>query len=118
MKIYITTSGSKVLTIGLYPNENTQEVIIKDSELQYYSDNLNWVTYVGGKLYVDTTRKTEDLLWFSKRDRIEQLKQMLKETDWMVTVNMELKDAGLPIKYPSLHTTRQGWRDEINELER
>ena len=49
--------------------------------------------------------------------RYVELFEMLKETDWKVIVNAELIQAGLPPKYPNLHTQRQAWRDEINQLE-
>jgi hypothetical protein len=49
--------------------------------------------------------------------RIEELKQLLLESDWKVIVNSELVQAGLQPKYPNLHTERQVWRDEINQLE-
>lgn len=49
--------------------------------------------------------------------RIEELKQLLLNSDWKVIVNAELVQAGLPPKYPNLHIERQAWRDEINELE-
>jgi hypothetical protein len=49
--------------------------------------------------------------------RYTQLFELLRETDWKVIVNAELIQAGLPPKYPDLHTQRQAWRDEINKLE-
>jgi hypothetical protein len=53
----------------------------------------------------------------SIQSRLAHLKSFLLETDWKVIVNSELVQAGLEQKYPNLHTERQVWRDEINQLE-
>jgi hypothetical protein len=45
--------------------------------------------------------------------------ELLKESDFKVIVNQELRLAGLMPKYDPimLHAERQAWRDEINKLE-
>jgi hypothetical protein len=50
--------------------------------------------------------------------RYQELLRLLQDTDWKVIVNAELLQAGLPPKYPDLHSQRQAWRDEINVLEK
>jgi hypothetical protein len=52
-----------------------------------------------------------------KNKKIIELKKLLSDSDWKVIVNSELVQAELPLKYPDLHTERQAWRDEINQLE-
>jgi hypothetical protein len=51
--------------------------------------------------------------------RYLSLFELLKESDWKVIVNQELRLAGLMPKYDPiiLHQQRQAWRDEINKLE-
>jgi hypothetical protein len=51
--------------------------------------------------------------------RYLSLFELLKESDWKVIVNQELRLAGLMPKYDPimLHAERQAWRDEINKLE-
>jgi hypothetical protein len=70
------------------------------------------IIYIG----IDQERKKREELT-AKKDRIIELKTFLLETDWKVIVNSELIQQGLAPKYENLHTERQAWRDEINQLE-
>jgi hypothetical protein len=70
------------------------------------------IIYIG----IDQEGKKRDELT-AKKDRIIELKTFLLETDWKVIVNSELIQEGLTPKYQNLHTQRQAWRDEINQLE-
>jgi hypothetical protein len=81
----------------------------------------NWLEQNTGTLYFLDTKFYKKEIVDNKeiQAQIIQLHQNLSETDWKVVVNQELKALGQPAKYDEqeLHTTRQGWRDEINILE-
>jgi cell division protein FtsB len=64
-----------------------------------------------------TVEEKNSVLMGSIQSRLSHLKFFLLESDWKVIVNSELVQAGLEAKYPNLHSERQAWRDEINELE-
>jgi hypothetical protein len=82
--------------------------------------NLGYDSIINGKIvHIGITKQEEkSIIENEKNARIQDLKQLLTETDWKVVVNAERIQAGLPLKYPDLHSQRQVWRDEINQLEK
>lgn len=50
-------------------------------------------------------------------NKIIELKELLKETDWMIVANSELIQQNLEIKYKDIHKKRKEWRKQINILE-
>lgn len=81
-------------------------------EMGVYEVDKGKLVYVGYSQEVLDEQLKEERI-----HRIKKLKRLLQESDWKVVVNSELIAAGLNAKYPDLHTERQAWRDEINELE-
>ena len=81
--------------------------------------NLGYDSIINGKIvHIGITKQEEQsIIENEKIARVQDLKQLLIETDWKVVVNSERIQAGLPLKYPNLHQERQAWRDEINKLE-
>jgi hypothetical protein len=81
--------------------------------------NLGYDSIINGKIvHIGITKQElESVAQSQKIARIQELKQLLIETDWKVVVNAERIQAGLPIKYEQLHNERQAWRNEINILE-
>jgi hypothetical protein len=79
---------------------NLQEI----KDMIYSDDNL-------------TIDEKKSVLRGSIISRLANLKFSLSESDWKVIVNSELIQAGLEPKYTDLHSERQTWRDEINQLE-
>jgi len=82
--------------------------------------NLGYDSIINGKIvHIGITKQElESVAQSQKIARIQELKQLLIETDWKVVVNSERIQAGLPLKYLNLHQERQAWRDEINKLEK
>lgn len=110
--------SKQALFIGINKNsEHSIELELDDAGFQQLADNLDFVFIKNGVPVIDNTFKTKYLNEIDNKNRIEELKSLLAATDWKVTVNAELLQAGLPLKYPNLHEERQAWRDEINELE-
>lgn len=54
----------------------------------------------------------------SKKSRISDLRYFLSSSDYKVIKNQELLAAGLQAEYnpADLHSQRQAWRDELNQL--
>lgn len=110
--------SKQALFIGINKNsEHSIELELDDAGFKQLADNLDFVFIKNGVPVIDNTFKTKYLNEIDSKNRIEELKSLLAATDWKVTVNAELFQAGLPLKYPNLHEERQAWRDEINELE-
>ena len=108
----------KALFIGIARgSENCIELELDESKFLEISNNLDFIFIKNGEPILNENYKTEYLEKLNSKNRIEELKQLLASTDWKVIVNAELIQAGLDPKYPNLHTERQAWRDEINELE-
>lgn len=95
----------------LYNEESKDLVFTEGIETKEYYESLNYI--------VVQNSFAENIIQKEKNSyKILELKQKLKETDWMITVNSELLQQGLEVKYPNIHNERQSWRDEINELEK
>lgn len=119
MTIYIVSRDNQILGYSKYPTDDPTMV-----EYQYEAESMlefskiyESLKIVDNQLIVDdqeAIKKADNLV---KHLRIMDLKILLKESDWKVTVNSELAAENLPLKYPGLHAERQAWRDEINQLE-
>jgi hypothetical protein len=109
---------TQVLFLGIEKNsEHSIELELDDEEYAELANDLDFMFIKNGKPVLDQNYKTKYLNGIKNRNRIDELKSFLAATDWKVTVNAELFQVGLPLKYPNLHAERQAWRDEINELE-
>ena len=109
---------TQVLFLGIEKNsEHSIELELDDEEYAELANDLDFMFIKNGKPVLDQNYKTKYLNGIKNRNRIDELKALLAATDWKVTVNAELFQVGLPLKYPNLHAERQAWRDEINELE-
>jgi hypothetical protein len=110
--------NKQALFIGINKNsEHSIELELDDAEFKELSDNLDFVFIKNNKPVIDNTFKTKYLNKINNKNRIEELKSFLANSDWKVIVNTELIQVGLKAKYPNLHAERQAWRDEINTLE-
>jgi hypothetical protein len=110
--------SKQALFIGINKNsEHSIQLELSDAEFTELSDNLDFVFIKNNKPVIDATFKSKYLNIVKNKNKIEELKALLAASDWKVTVNAELIQAGLPVKYKDLHAERQAWRDEINEIE-
>jgi hypothetical protein len=111
--------GTKqALFIGIEKNsEHSIELELDNSEYNDLANNLDFIFIKNGKPTLDENYKVKYLAKIEARNRIEELKMLLAQSDWKVIVNSELIQEGLEPKYPELHSERQAWRDEINSLE-
>lgn len=115
---FVTISEYTEDTINYYTSEKGyQHGDFEESKVQ--NINFGYDGIVDGVIkYIGLTEEEEKYQESSNTiGRIQLLKQMLQETDWKVIVNSELIQAGLEPKYKDLHSERQAWRDEINQLE-
>lgn len=109
----------KVISVSVeQPAENYIFLELNETEFINVLENLDF-SFVDEdeKLFVDNAYKERYFAKINSRDRIQELKKFLSDSDWKVIVNSELVQAGLTPKYPNLHAERQAWRDEINQLE-
>jgi hypothetical protein len=108
----------KVISISIAQgSELDLEVELTQEEFEQTVENLDFTFVEEGSLIVNESFKTFYTTKINSKNRINELKGLLTSTDWKVIVNSELIQVGLEPKYPNLHAERQGWRDEINQLE-
>jgi hypothetical protein len=101
-----------LLQYGAYLKGDFESSLVSKLNLGYDSIINGKIVHIG--LVASEIKKINEN---QKLARIQDLKQLLIETDWKVVVNAERIQEGLPPKYPNLHKERQAWRDEINQLE-
>lgn len=81
----------------------------------YPNATKGWTKFVNGQFVEDETKKAEILDREEKLNRINELKQMLNETDYIYN---SLREEGRPEGYyDDVIAQRKEWRKEIQELE-
>lgn len=110
MKYVVHTDENNYIT-SLELNPNGVEV---PDEISYSSDLICY-KYVDGKFTFDDDKKTkleEDAM---KRNRIEELKRKLSDTDYIYN---SIREGGRTEEYyAEVIENRKAWRKEIQELE-
>ena len=73
----------------------------------------------GWQVYEPPQPTEEEIAEMARQNRIAELHQLLADSDYKVIKIAECAAIGeeLPYDAEALHTQRQGWRDELNELE-
>lgn len=73
----------------------------------------------GWQVYQPPQPTEAELAEMARQNRIAELHQLLDDSDYKVIKIAECAAIGeeLPYDAEELHEQRQGWRDEINELE-
>ena len=94
-----------------YPLDETMAVEVKDP----YSIHLGVDKFIDGKIVKDNKTYKKALERVEKQARIEELKQLLKDSDYKLFKYLEgeLSEE----EFSTYKAERQSWRNEINQLE-
>lgn len=81
----------------------------------YPNATRGWTKFINGQFVEDETKKAEILDKEEKQNRINELKQMLNETDYIYN---SIREGGRSEEYyADVIKNRKAWRKEIQELE-
>ena len=94
-----------------YPLDEATAIEVKDP----YSIHLGVDKFIGGKIVRDNKTYKKTLERVEKQARIEELKQLLKDSDYKLFKYLEgeLSEE----EFSTYKAERQSWRNEINQLE-
>lgn len=106
-------SNNKVINVFLDPVNGAIRLDISDEILNDLKACKSY-KYENNQLIADPDGDT----LIANQNRIEELKQQLKDTDWISVKISEYEHLGktLDHDYSTELTQRQAWRDEINQL--
>lgn len=116
MKIGVNLNDKSEIIVAYSDDINGETVIeVSDEEFSAIFDENLPFKVIDNKLVLNESKISQD----DKNQKINELKDKLKETDYVVIKSVEYQIKGLtpPQNYLEIMDEREQWRKAINELE-
>lgn len=121
MKIYFNLKANKLIeTYNYEPTFTYQfDVEITEDVSKFIDANFPFIKYESGKFVSAPTERDAEIKRFENFKRINELRQMLTNSDYKIVKCYEATMLNKPLPYDLelLVAQREVWRSEINQLE-